>query len=70
MPAAHRARSENPDHTSRLASRAGGAGLIVLLQLRQLGHALGLPPAQAGTSAFTPVIARPMISFWICEVPS
>ncbi len=23
-----------------------------------------------GTSAFTPVTARPMISFWICEVPS
>ena len=26
--------------------------------------------AQAGTSALMPVIARPMISFWICEVPS
>ena len=23
-----------------------------------------------GTSAFSPVSARPMISFWICEVPS
>ena len=23
-----------------------------------------------GTSAFRPVSARPMISFWICEVPS
>ena len=25
---------------------------------------------QAGTSALMPVSARPMISFWICEVPS
>ena len=23
-----------------------------------------------GTSAFSPVTARPMISFWICDVPS
>ena len=30
----------------------------------------GLGLAQEGTSALIPVIARPMISFWIWEVPS
>ena len=30
-----------------------------------------LPPAtHPGTSALIPVASRPMISFWICEVPS
>ncbi len=29
-----------------------------------------LSVAHPGTSALMPVIARPMISFWICEVPS
>ena len=31
---------------------------------------LACRPPQAGTSALIPVIARPMISFWIWEVPS
>ena len=37
------------------------------------GALLGIAPAcgaQLGTSALIPVSARPMISFWICEVPS
>jgi 3-hydroxyacyl-CoA dehydrogenase, NAD binding domain len=28
------------------------------------------PRTHEGTSALIPVFARPMISFWICEVPS
>jgi hypothetical protein len=45
--------------------------VIALLGVSLLGHAIvfGVAP-QAGTSALIPVIARPMISFWICEVPS
>jgi hypothetical protein len=35
-----------------------------------VGTETGLATAQAGTSALIPVAARPMISFWICEVPS
>jgi hypothetical protein len=36
-------------------------GLALLAEHRRLGH---------GAMAFTPVSARPMISFWIWEVPS
>ena len=42
------------------AARAGDADRR--RQIDRAGH--------AGTSALTPVSARPMISFWICDVPS
>jgi hypothetical protein len=32
--------------------------------------ACGVAHASGGTIALTPVAARPMINFWICEVPS
>ena len=35
--------------------------------LDQLSQAQG---SRSGSIAFSPVAARPMISFWICEVPS
>src|ERR671915_537156 len=41
------------------------------VEARQPDGAALLREDQAhGTSAFTPVTARPMINFWICEVPS
>ncbi len=42
--------------------RTHGAGAEHADDACRLGH--------AGTSALTPVSARPMMSFWICEVPS
>jgi hypothetical protein len=57
-----------------LAKRAGigargepqggvGAGHLPL-------HGAKAPRRYDGTSALMPVVARPMMSFWICDVPS
>ena len=56
---AHRAGAEHADEARRL----GGLPCGVLC----LGHARS---RYAGTIALIPVIWRPMISFWIWEVPS
>ena len=42
--------------------------VAVARALDQLGHQSF--PASSGVIALIPVAARPMISFWICEVPS
>ncbi len=62
---AHRPGAEHADHGPPLRP-AGSAGLRRCL----VRWATVSPAAQAGTIAPIPVISRPMISFWICEVPS
>jgi hypothetical protein len=70
-PGAHRAGAEDPYDGRRGPILAGRAGLLILIDGLGLRHGLAASRRpQAGTSALMPVIARPMISFWICEVPS
>ena len=51
------------------ASGALDLGTLKLASQQRLESPQRRAP-QAGTSALIPVIPRPMISFWICEVPS
>jgi hypothetical protein len=56
-----------------LLHQLGGEGIagVGAVEARQADRAaLFREDDVHGTSAFTPVTARPMISFWICDVPS
>jgi hypothetical protein len=60
-----------PTVQSRFAARAASARTVIASPAGVKGSwTTGAPPRYAGTSALIPVSARPMISFWICEVPS
>jgi hypothetical protein len=54
-----------------VASRTGLVPLDALATQNKGRGAENAPrPPRYDTSALMPVVARPMISFWICEVPS
>ena len=64
----HRVVQQRP--RARQAARAARSRRPSCRRRRRRSSAGSAPARHAGTSALIPVSARPMISFWICEVPS